>query len=226
MERDVPRPWPPLTLDHIREGGRQSRRLVLAARQHVGEAGLEQAAALERIIAAGREQTQLNHALRQLLTTLSGAQGEDVEGLRVAGYEQLAGALDLQKLVADALRKVASTPVEQISVEALEDIRCSVEEQITALEGLLNHAREQLDPGQEAALANIQHGVESATQQIRRDEATGEVESLGVLSRDAVNRIASLDAAPTEQQVAMLREVAQQAAEQAAALEQGDQGQR
>ena len=219
----------PLTLRQIREHGVLNRDVVLAARQHVGVAGLEQTAALERIVAVGRSQPSISRALERIAQTLqeaeTGTSEADTQELLDASREQLLAVQQFEVIVTDALRTVASMPIEQISVHVLGEIDVSAKEQLATLERLVHDVQTRSSSQRQIdLLGRVDEGVHEALETIEIQEASGQVESLSLSSQEAVSQIAALVHAPTEQQIAALDELADAARTQADLLRKQDSG--
>lgn len=215
-----PTPDLPHTVRKIQEHGVLDRNVVLAARQQVGVAGLEQTAALERIVAVGRSQPSISRALRRISETLqeaqTGASAADTQELLEASQEQLQAVQQFEVIVSDALRTVASMPIEMISVQALKEIDLSAKEQLASLEHLVQEVQERSSSQPQIdLLEQVGEGVHQALESIEVQEASGQVESLSLTGQEAVLQIAALEHAPTEQQIAALEELAEAARAQA-----------
>ena len=215
-----PKAEPSLTMHQIREHGVLSRDVVLTARQHVGTAGLEQTAALERIVAVGESQPSISRALKRISQTLQEAQtgtsAADTQELLDASQEQLQAVQQFGVIVSEALRTVAALPVEMISVQALKEIDLSAKEQLASLEQLVQEVQERSSSQPQInLLERVKEGVQHGIEAIEMQEASGQVESLSMTGQDAVLQIAALEHAPTEQQIAALDELADAARAQA-----------
>lgn len=210
----------PLTMRQIREHGVLSRDVVLAARRHVGVAGLEQTAALERIVAVGRSQPSISRALKRIAQTLedahTGTSGADTQELLDASREQLLAVQQFEVIVSDALRTVASMPVEEISVQVLGEIDLSAKEQLATLERLVQEVQDRSSSQlQIDLLERVGERVHLALESIEVQEASGQVTALSLTSQGAVSQIAALVQAPTGQQIAALDDLADAARAQA-----------
>lgn len=215
-----PRPELPLTLRQIREHGVLNRDVVLTARQHVGVAGLEQTAALERLILVGRNQPSISRALQRISRTLqeveTGTSAADTRELLHASQEQLNGVEQFRKIVSEALLAVASLPIEEISLQALREIDLSAREQLTSLEQLVQEVQERSSSQPQInLLERVKEGVQQGIEAIEVQEASGQVESLSMTGQEMVSQIAALEHAPTEQQISALEELADAARAQA-----------
>jgi hypothetical protein len=210
-------PW---TLQQIREHGILNRDVVFAARRQVGTAGLEQTAALERLIAIGQSQPAISRALERIALTLqdthTGTSAADTRELLEASREQLAVVQQFELIVSEALQTVALMPVEQISVQVLREINLSAKEQLATLEQLVQDVQERSgSQAQIELLEQVGAGVQEALDAIEVQEASGQVESLSLSSQDAVSQIVALVQAPVEQQIAALETLAETAQTQA-----------
>ena len=216
------------TLCKIQEHGVLDQNVVFAARQHVGVAGLEQTAALERIVAVGRSQPSISRALEQVAQTLQdvrmGASEAASQELLEASQEQLQAVQQFEVIVSDALRTVASMPIETISVQALQEIDLSAKEQLASLEQLVHEVQERsTSQPQIDLLEQVREGVHQGITAIEVQEASGQVESLSLTSHEAVSQIAALVHAPVEQQIAALDDLADAARTKANLLRQQEQ---
>ncbi|WP_407543160.1 hypothetical protein Q0M94_24375 (plasmid) [Deinococcus radiomollis] len=212
-----------LNLHQIREHGAIHRDAVRAARQHVGVAGLEQTAVLERIIAIGRSQPSISRSLERIAQTLKETQDADNQELLDASQEQLQVVRQFHEVVSEALQTVTSIPMEEISVQTLTEIDASVKEQLITLEGLVHDVQAQSTAqGQTHPLTQVSEDVQEVLEAIEMEEASGQVESLSLTSQEAVVQIAALVHAPTEQQIAALDDLADAARAQADLLRNQD----
>lgn len=212
----------PLTLLQIREQGAIHREAVRAARQHVGVAGLEQTATLERIIAIDRSQPIINQALERIAQTLKETQDADNQELLDASQEQLQVVRQFREIVSEALQTVTSLPVEEVSVQVLSEIDASAKEQLLTLEQLIHDVQERSGSQGQPLLGQVSEDVREELEAIETQEASGQVESLSLTSQEAVVQIAALVHAPTEQQIAALDDLADAARAQADLLRNQD----
>jgi len=194
--------------------------MVLTARQHVGVAGLEQTAALERLILVGRNQPSIGRALRRISQTLqqveTGTSAADTQELLLASQEQLNGVEQFRRIVSEALLTVASLPIEEISLQALKEIDLSAREQLASLEQLVQEVQERSSSQPQIdLLEQVKEGVHQKIEALEVQEASGQVESLSLASQEAVSQIAALVQAPTEQQITALDDLADAARAQA-----------
>ncbi|WP_407541029.1 hypothetical protein Q0M94_06440 [Deinococcus radiomollis] len=215
-----PTPDLPHTVRKIQEHGVLDRNVVLAARQQVGVAGLEQTAALERIVAVGRSQPSISRALKRVARTLqdarTGASEAANQELLEASQEQLQAVQQFEVIVSNALRTVALMPIEMISVQALQEIDVSAKEQLANLEQLVHEVQERsTSQPQIDLLDQVKEGVQQGIAAIELQEASGQVELLSLTGQEAVSQIAALEHAPAEQQIAALEELADAARAQA-----------
>ena len=212
-----------LNLHQIREHGAIHRDAVRAARQHVGVAGLEQTAVLERIIAIGRSQPSISCSLERIAQTLKETQDADNQELLAASQEQLQVVRQFQEIVSEALQTVNSLPIEEVSVQALSEIDASVKEQLMSLEQLVHDVQAQSSSQEQThPLTQVSEDVQYVLETIETQEASGQVESLSLTSQEAVAQIAALVHAPTEQQIAALDDLADAARAQADLLRNQD----
>ncbi|MFC4454779.1 hypothetical protein [Deinococcus sonorensis] len=214
---------PSLTLRQIRAQGLADRRVVLAAREHVGMAGLEQTAALERIVAVGRSQPGISRALEQIAQSLqapeTGTVQLDTDELLEASREQLEMVRQVEQVVTLALQAVTSTPVDQISVEVLGEINQSAQAQLVTLERLIHDVQQRSQSqAQIDLLEDVNAQVHEEIEAIEVREATGQLESLRLVSQQAVAQMAALSQAPSQQQITALNDLADAARAQADAL--------
>ena len=213
----------PLTLRQIREQGILDHEVVLAARQHVGAAGIEQTAALERVIAVGQGQPSIVRALSHISQTLqaesTGTSVADTEELLATTREQLRSVQLLGEIVTEALEAVRATPIDHISAAVLSEINLEAKEQLMALEELVHEVQQRTTSGPQARLLEqVGQQVHAALDAIEIQEAHGQVESLELAGQKAVAQIAALDQAPVEHQIAALEGVAEAAQKKAEAL--------
>lgn len=214
---------PPLTLREIREHGIVNHEIVMAARQHVGAAGIEQITALERVVAVGRGQPSIIRALRHISQTLqgesTGTSAADTEELLATTHEQLRSVQLLGEIVTEALEAVRATPIEFISAAALTKINLGAREQLTSLEELVHEVQHRTTSEPQAhLLEQVDQQVHEALDAIGEQEAHGQVESLELTGQMAVEQIAALDQAPIEHQIAALESVAETAQKKVEAL--------
>lgn len=219
----------PLTLREIQQQGVVQREVVLAARRHVGAAGIEQTAALERIIAVGRSQPSILRALERIAQTLreegAGTSAAETQALLEASREQLQFVRHVEQVVTEALSRVTATPVEQISAARLAEVDLGARAQLSALERLVEEVEQQSrSQAQLEVLEQVETEVHQALGAIEEQEARGQVESLSLVGQEAVAQLGALDQAPVGEQIAALEDVARAAQEQAEALKRQEQG--
>ena len=157
-------------------------RLLIAARQHVGSAGIEQISALERLIAAGQEHTGLAQAAKQVMALLQQQpqDSETVQSLVLQSERQVLWMNELASVVSTSLLQITATPVQRISAEVLQDITDRMQRQLSALEHLIAAARERLVGPDAAAptLDAIQATMQAELARIAQDERRGHLETL------------------------------------------------
>ncbi|CAM3687378.1 histidine kinase [Deinococcus saxicola] len=170
---------------------------ISEARRHVDEAGAEQNSALERIITIGRGQADITVALQQVAASLRRQDGArstaEVEALVGTARRQLAAVTHLEGVVAAALHKVTSTPIEHISVDVLRGISATARDQLTNLEQLLAEAQDTATSShQMAELERIGETVHSALDS-REGRGAEPVTSLSLMVEQTVDEIAKLN---------------------------------
>ncbi len=205
-----------LLADAQRAVGEHRRRVAEArAREHVGAAGWAQTSTLEAIIRAGREGLAATDALRQVvrLTTeqvrtlplaapgeTREAQAQALSEIVQSGEEQLGAAEALDALVRRALDEVAQTPVSEVSVQALRRIHERLQAQVGALSTIIEAARAQSDTLEQIArLERVSADHLQRVEAIRQLGAQEEVQALGEIGEEVVERIAELDEANSRQ---------------------------
>ncbi|MFC4454452.1 hypothetical protein [Deinococcus sonorensis] len=225
-----------------REVQQQQHRLQEArAREHVGAAGWAQTSLLEDIIRAGRQQLAATDALRQVMTftdqelrstPLAAGQAvrqEQEHTLRevvASGDQQLNAAHALSRVIQEALQAVTDTPLHDISAAQLRRIHGRVQQQIRALQVVIEAARaqsstlEQLQALDEVSaayseqvaaldtlsaeeeLSHLQETGKQVVERISELEDAGPARQLEALERigsAAVQHVGHTDASPTEQ---------------------------
>ncbi|WP_216322343.1 hypothetical protein [Deinococcus aestuarii] len=195
---------PLLTLAQLREPGTLGQDLVTAARRHVGAAGLEQTASLERLLRVCREQAAVGTALRSLAWAL-GRMGDGGDGeagaratLLAALNTQLELAARIEAVLADALRDVTSTPAVFISAAALQEIEQDAKGQLQTLKSLFHEARRYgRTPEQQQEFERLGQGMQEALDRAEQDEAAGRAETLGVIIAEATAQLVKLPGMPT-----------------------------
>lgn len=184
------------------------------ARRHVGAAGWKQTAALEGILRAGREGLAATDALRHVvrltteqIRTLSlsemGEQDEHVQALQQIvenGESQITAAQALEEVLCTALADVARTPVDDINVLRLKQIHQRVQEQLTALDTIVEAAKVQAQTLEQASqLEAVSAKYQQRVNDIQQLSAEEEVEALGETGEQIVERIAEIDEAHPNQ---------------------------
>lgn len=203
-------------LSETRRATSSQRRRVFEfkAREHVGAAGWQQTAALESILRTGREGLAATDALRQVvrltteqIRTLSLSemreQGEHVRALHEIvrnGEEQMTAAQALEEVLCQALDDVARTPLDDVSVSRLKQIHRRVQEQVAALNTIVESAQVQAQTLEQASrLDEISAEYQQRVNDIRQFSAAEEVEALGDTGQRIVERIAEIDEAHPDQ---------------------------
>lgn len=191
------------------------------AREHVGAAGWAQTSTLEAIIRAGREGSAATEALRQVVSLTTeqvrslplGAPGEEREAhahvlseIVQSGEEQIGAAEALDELVRRALGEVTRTPVDEVSVQTLRRIHGRLQTQVGALETIIESARAQANTLEQIArLDRVSAEHQERVEAIRQLGAQEEVQALGDMGEEVVERIAELDQANSHQLEALER---------------------
>lgn len=205
-----------LLLSETEQATRSQRHQVaeVQARRHVGAAGWKQTAALESILRAGREGLAATDALRHVvrltteeIRTLSlsemGEHDEHTEALQQIvenGESQITAAQALEEVLCTALADVAQTPVDDISVLRLRQIHERVQEQLTALDTIVEAAKVQAKTLEQASkLEAVSAEYQQRVNDIRQFSAEEEVEALGETGQQIVERIAEIDEAHPNQ---------------------------
>lgn len=212
----------PLSLDRLIADGAGTRQLIQRARQHVGQAGLEQTAALEQLLAIAAQQDLIVRALRDFAATLGEVPAAELStrtALLAVGEAQLSAVRQLQLSVGDALRRITSTPVETISAATLRAMGTQAREGLAQLERLLADAQQHADgdPTERAALTELDARVRAALDQAQRLYGHNEAASLAALVRQALHLICA-GPAPASERRALLEELAQVAQREAQSL--------
>lgn len=224
----------------------QRRRLMeVMAREHVGAAGWAQTTALDGILRAGREGLVATDTLRQVVRLTTEqlralplmATSDDSEGHRQAlhevvtsGEEQLTAAQALEELVCQALEDVGKVPRNDLNVTRLSGIQARLQEQIAALNTILESARVQAHTLQQvAALERVSAEHQEKVNELQQISNEEELAALGAAGEGIVTRIAQIDSAHPQQLDALqqigasvieqMPETGAQAGEQAQALE-------
>jgi hypothetical protein len=198
----------PLTIDLFQSGKALDPQLLMAARLHVGAAGIGQTAALERLIAAGQEHTGLAQAVRQVTRLLE--QAGDSAGQRQLLHDSQHLSLVLTELatvVTGALEQITATPVQRISVERLTEIADQMQRHLSALEELIYAAEaspavpDASTPDLEAVLARLRERVA----QIRAEQRLGQLQTLAALISQVVAEIAAAPLVSSAERLALLK---------------------
>lgn len=204
---------PFLTLQQLRETGPLGQQLILAARRHVGEAGLEQAASLERLLVACRQQVAVTTALRSLGWAL-GRMTDDDPGrtraeLLTALQEQLDNAERAEEVLANSLRDVTSTPVIFVSAAALNEIEQRALQQLIAAQQLVAQASHGGGtPDERETLRQVDQRMRTALAHAAEEEALGRAQTLVYLIQDAATRLIALPTLPDPALADLLEDVA------------------
>lgn len=206
---------PLLTLEQLRETGPLGQDLVVSARRHVGAAGLEQAACLERLLRVCREQAAVSTALRSLawaLGRMEDGEQEEAEArsaLLTALNAQVDLASRMEAVLADALRDITSTPVVFLSAAALQEIEQDAKGQLNTLKSLFNEARRYgRTPEQQREFERLGLGMQEALDRAEYEEAAGRAETLGVIIAEATTQLVKLPGMPTPALAETLERVA------------------
>ncbi|WP_216321913.1 hypothetical protein [Deinococcus aestuarii] len=203
---------PLLTLEQLRETGPLGQELMAAARRHVGAAGLEQAACLERLLRVCRDQAAVSTALRSLAWALGqmqdGEQAARAE-LLTALNAQLGLASRSEAVLAEALRDVTSTPAVFLSAAALQEIEQDAKGQLNTLRSLFNQAKRYgRTPEQQQEFERLGLGMQEALDRAEQDEVVGRAETLGVIIAEATAQLVKLPLKATPAVVETLERVA------------------
>lgn len=215
-------PPPLLTLEQLREPGPLGEQLIIAARHHVGEAGLEQAASLERLLVICRRQAAVSTALRSLTWALGrqagGEQDEARAALLTALEQQREQARQVETVLARALRDITSTPVVFLSAASLSGIETRARSQLDGAEHLLAQATQTtVSPAERGALDQVDRGMREALERSAREEAQGQAQVLAHLIRQAAAKLSTLPRLPDPVLAELLEDVAAGLRAQAAA---------
>lgn len=185
----------------------------MAARRHVGAAGLEQAACLERLLRVCREQAAVSTALRSLAWALGRMQDGEEEDARAELLVAVNAQLDLasrsEGVLADALRDITSTPAVFLSAAALQEIEKEAKGQLHTLRALFNQARRYgRTPEQQEEFERLGLSMQEALDRAEQDEAAGRAETLGVIIAEATAQLVRLPGMPTPALAETLEQVA------------------
>lgn len=216
---------PLLTLQQLRERGPLSQQLLLAARRHVGEAGLEQAASLERLLVVCRHHAAVASALRSLSWALghrSDAES-DLDGARTALLAALQAQLDdaerVEAVLAAALRDITSTPVIFVSAAALNDIEQRARQQLRDAEDLVAQATQVgTTPSERETLHHVDQEMRAAVAAAAQEDTAGRAQMLAHLIAAAAARLTALPTLPDPVLADLLDDVAAGLRRQAARL--------
>ena len=184
----------PLSLDLFRGPDVIDHALLMAARRHVGAAGIEQTAALERLIAAGQEHTSLAMALQKVTTLLQNSSNtQALDPLLDESQQQLLILDELASTVTQALEQITATPVVRVSVEILEDIATRMHQRLADLNRLVEKIElspavpDSATPGLEAMRA----ALEAELLRIRHAEHEGRLQTLIGLACQGIQDISA-----------------------------------
>lgn len=200
----------------------QRRRLMeVRAREHVGAAGWAQTTALDSILKAGREGLVATDTLRQVVRLTTEqlralplmATSDDSDGHRQAlqdivasGEDQLTAAQALEELVCQALEDVGEVPRNDLNVTRLSGIQTRLQEQIAALNTILESARVQARTlEQVAALEKVSAEHQEKVNDLQQISSQEELVALGEAGQVIVTRIAQIDNAHPQQLDALQR---------------------
>jgi hypothetical protein len=217
-----------------RRSGENRQRLQILAREHVGAAALEQTAAVEEIIAAGREQIEITEALREVVAlTLHEVRAASIEQIQSAapkhtimlqeviqaGRAQLDVTAILGEAINQALEQVTRIPPSEISLNALRHIQVQVHEQIQALEGLIHVARRHVSSAEDIAqLEQVSRDLHSRRQRLEHAEAVDKLTAFERVSESAVASIMTVEHAEPAERIAALEQLIAMAQRQLDAL--------
>lgn len=211
----------PLSLDLFRGPDVIDHALLMAARRHVGAAGIEQTAALERLIAAGQEHTGLTVALQKVNTLLQNSGNtQALNTLLDESQQQLLILHELAGIVTQALQQITATPVVRVSVQVLEDIANRMHQRLYALNRLVERIElspavpDSATPGLEAVLA----ALEAELLRIRHAEHEGRLQTLIELACQAIQDISAQEPSEAEDRRAALNTIVDFAKAERAAL--------
>lgn len=214
----------PLTLKLFQGGGAIHRGLLMAARRHVGAAGIEQTAALERLIAAGQEHTGLVQALRQVVLLLQkNEESEALARLLSESQQQVLILDELAGVVATALEQITATPVVQISAEVLEKIADGMHQRLYALNRLVEEIElsSSVPESATADLEAVREALETELARVRFTEHQGQLSAQVELARLAVRNIAAQDRMNPEERRAALHLVREEVSTELRTLSEG-----
>lgn len=214
---------PLLALQQLRETGPLGQDLIIAARRHVGAAGLEQSACLERLLRVCREQAAVSTALRSLAWALGRMHDGDEQeeaarhALIASLNTQLALAAEMEDVLAGALKDITSTPVVFVSAAALQEIEQSAKGQLNTLRSLFGEARRHgRTPEQQREFDRLGSGMEEAFRRAEEAEAAGRAETLGVIIAEATAQLTALDQVPSPALIGRLEDIVEELRRQVA----------
>lgn len=229
------RPSQPLAQLKGRSTHNRHRINVNAAREHVGGAALEQTAALEEVIAAGREQIEITDALRQVMfVTLNEVRSASLEQIQTGAprhvnmlreiiqtsQEQLDVAALLSDTINRALESVTHIPPEEINLRVLRQVQARVRQQIEALEELIGVARQHASSAEDIAqLEQISSSLHGRLKGLERVEAVDKLTAFEQVSESAVASMMNVEHALPVDRAAALRQLIATAQVQLALLE-------
>ena len=200
----------PLSLNLLQGPNVIGHALLMAARRHVGEADIEQTAALERLIAAGQEHTGLTMALRKVTTLLQNSgTTQALNTLLDESQQQLLILDELAGTVTQALEQITATPVVRVSVQVLEDIANRMHQRLQALNRLVEKIKlspavpDSATPGLEA----VRTALEVELQRIRQAEHEGRLQTLVGLACQAIQDISAQQHSKREERRAALNKI-------------------
>lgn len=210
-----------LALQQLRETGPLGQNLIVAARRHVGAAGLEQAACLERLLRVCHEQAAVSTALRSLawaLGRMQDGQDEPARLVLIASVNaQLTLATEMEDVLADALKNITATPVVFVSAAALQKIEQDAKGQLNTLRSLFAEARRYgRTPEQQREFERLGAGMEESFHRAEAAEAAGRAETLGVIIAEATAQLTQLGQPPTPALIETLDRVVAELRRQAA----------
>ncbi len=225
-------------LAHLQQRGLNHRqRLQTIARRHVGGAALEQTAAVEGIIAAGREQLEIADALREVMAlTLHEVRAASLEQIQTAapqhttmlremiqaGRDQLDVAALLQDVINQALERVTKIPPEEVNLNTLRQIQRQVHEQIGALEHFIRVVRQHVSSAEDIAqLGQLGDTLHGRLNHLQHVEAVDKLIAFEQVSESALIRIMTVENAQPADRIAALKQLIATAQEQLAVLEGG-----
>jgi hypothetical protein len=200
----------PFTLSLFQGEQPLDAQLLTAARLHVGAAGIEQTAALERLIAAGQQHTGLVQAVQRVHALLELAGDSEEQQRLLQGSQLLLLVLEeLSAVVTGALQQITATPVQSISALQLDDIAGRMQRHLSALETLIAAAEESpvipedSTPALEAVLADLRVRIA----QIAAEQRQGHLMTLSQLITQAASNLAHYEGVSRADRVMELKTV-------------------